>query len=163
VTGVSATTQVELAFTDNLALNDVGAPWPKMTAISNQPPFPPALACDGNTATFWVSDGTVAGQGPSLTEPKTLTVDFGAPARIGAVTMVPRVNFGPRGYAIEISDDGLVWIRLVDVPNSPNTTVTSTFAAVTTRLVRLSITGGYDRIQPPRNVQVAEFIVRAAP
>ncbi|MFZ5895516.1 MAG: discoidin domain-containing protein [Myxococcota bacterium] len=162
-TGVRADHLVNVAFTDNLALNDVGAPWPKPSATSNQAPFPPSLAFDGNTTTFWVSDGTVAGQGPSPTSPKMLAVDFGAAARIGSVVMVPRVNFGPRGYSIEVSNDGVDWSQVADVPNSPNATVTSTFTPVTTRMVRLRITGGYDRIQPPRNVQVAEFIVRAAP
>jgi hypothetical protein len=160
-TGVVARAGVELHLSDDLARNAVGAPWPAPFASSNQPPYPAWLAFDGNGSTFWVSAGTAAGQGPSEATPEHVGVDLGGPARVGAVTMIPRVNYGPRSYTIETSDDGLTWSSVAEVPSAPNATVRTTFPPVTARLLRLRITDGYDRIRPPRNVQVIALEVRA--
>jgi hypothetical protein len=56
---------------------------------------------DGDTTTFWVSDGTQRGQGPSPTSPQILAVDLGAPMRIGTVVMVPRIGFGPSSFRVD--------------------------------------------------------------
>ncbi|HEY3493667.1 MAG TPA: discoidin domain-containing protein [Polyangiaceae bacterium] len=162
LSGVVTTASVTLRFSDDLAQNALGAPFPKL-AGTNQAAFPPSLAQDADGNTFWVSDGTVAGQGPTPTNPVTLTADLGVPSRIASVVMVPRVNFGPRAYTIEVSNDDVTWSEIANVPNAANGTVTTTFAPVTTRYVRLRMTASYDRIQPPRNVQVASFIVRGLP
>jgi hypothetical protein len=134
-----------------------------VSASSAQAAFPPARAVDGDNTTFWVSDGTQAGQGPSATNPQILAVDLGVPARIGTVVMVPRVDFGPSSYLIERSLDGVAWTAVADIAAAPNSTVPTSFAPVTARHVRLVITGGHDAIQPPRNVQVASFVVLPAP
>jgi hypothetical protein len=160
-TGVVATANVELHFSDDLARNDVGAPFPAPFASSNQPAYPAWLAFDGNASTFWVSWGTVAGQGPSATAPEYVGVDLGAPTLIGSVTVVPRVNYGPKAYTIEISGDGTTWTQVAAVPSPPNGTVKTTLAPVAARLVRLRITDGYDKTRPPRNVQVSSLEVRA--
>lgn len=162
-TGVVARTEIELHFSDDLARNAVGAPWPAAFASSHQPAYPAWLAFDGSGSTFWVSAGTAAGQGPSPATPEHVGVDLGAPAQVGSVTMVPRVNYGPRSYTIEISEDGVTWLSVAEVPAAPNATVRTTFPPVTARLLRLRITDGYDRIRPPRNVQVIALEVRAAP
>ena len=160
-TGVAATAGVELHLSDDLARNDVGAPWPAPFASSNQPAYPAYLAFDGSASTFWVSVGTAAGQGPSVTTPEFVGVDLGAPALIGSVTMVPRVNYGPKAYGVEVSEDGATWREVAAVPAAANATVKATFAPVTARAVRLRITDGYDRIRPPRNVQVSALELRA--
>ena len=159
--GITATAAVELHFSDDLARNDVGAPWPAGFASSNQPPYPAWLAFDGSGSSFWVSSGTVAGQGPSAAAPEYLGVDLGALTLIGSVTMVPRVNYGPRAYTIEASADGTAWSTIAAVPSPANATVRTTFAPVTARAVRLRITDGYDWARPPRNVQVVALEVRA--
>jgi len=158
--GARTEAAVELRHSDDLARNGLGAPWPAVSASGSQAAFPPALATDGSTATFWVSDGTQRGDGPSPDRPKLLAVDFGAPVRIGRVTMVPRVNFGPRAYTIEVSEDGAEWREVASVPAAPNGTVSSSFAATTARHLRLRITDSHDAQRPPRNVQVAALEVR---
>jgi hypothetical protein len=160
-TGVTAGATVELRFSDDLARNDVGAPWPAPFASSNQPAYPAYLAFDGSASSFWVSSGTAAGQGPSTSAPEHVGVDLGAPTVIGSVTMVPRVNYGPKAYTIEVSEDGATWREVGAVPAAANATVKTTFTPVTARAVRLRITDGYDRIRPPRNVQVSSLEVRA--
>jgi hypothetical protein len=89
-------------------------------------------------------------------------VDLGAPRSFDSVTMIPRPGFGPRAYTIEVSGDGQSWTEVAAVPSAANDTVTTRFPAVTARHVRLRMTGGWDRIQPPRNVQIVELEVRAS-
>lgn len=145
----------------NLALNREGEGFPEAFADSNQPAFPPALSNDGNLNTFWVSSGTQAGQGPSPESPIHLGVDLGQTHPLAEVTMIPRVNFGPRVYTIEVSSDEESWTEVAAVPAAPNASVTTGFETIAARYVRLRITDAYDSVQPPRNAQVAELEVRA--
>src|SRR5690606_20760543 len=63
----------------NLAL---GRP---ITTSSNQPPYPPTLANDGDVSTFWVS------QDPATVEnPQWLEIDLGEPQEISRLSMTPR-------------------------------------------------------------------------
>jgi hypothetical protein len=77
--------------------------------------------------------------------------------------MVPRENFGPSSYRIEVSLDALAWTAVANLAAAPNSTVATSFDPVTARHVRLLIAGGHDAIQPPRNVQIASFVVLPAP
>jgi hypothetical protein len=158
--GATAEAAIELRHSRNLALNGLAAPWPAVFASGNQEAFPPALATDGAPGTFWVSDGTQRGDGPAPDKPKLLGVDFGAPVRVAEVRMVPRANFGPRAYTIEVSDDGVAWRQVAAIPVAANGPVTTAIAPTTARALRLRITDSHDAQRPPRNVQVAELEVR---
>jgi hypothetical protein len=158
--GAESRAALTLRHSDNLAWNGVGAPWPAPSASGSQEAYPPALATDGLPATFWVSDGTQRGDGPSPERPKLLGVDFGAPVEVDTVRMVPRVNYGPRAYTIEVSADGESWQPVAAVPSAPNGTVTTSFAPTAARALRLRITDSHDAQRPPRNVQIAELEVR---
>ncbi|MGC4063425.1 MAG: discoidin domain-containing protein [Polyangiaceae bacterium] len=160
--GAEMSTTVALKFSDDLALNTVAAPWPLPSATSYQSAYPPSFAFDGNASTFWVSGGTVAGEGPTPASPKFLMVDFGLPQRIGSVTMVPRVGYGPKAYTIEVSNDASTWVQAANVPSAANATVTTALTPVEARYLRLQMTAGWDRIQPPRNVQIIALNVRAS-
>jgi hypothetical protein len=146
----------------NLALNRAGTGFPSAFADDHQPALPPPLLNDGNLGTFWVSAGIQAGEGPTPEHPVHAGVDLGAPKLIAEVTMIPRAGFGPRAYTVEVSVDGEAWTQVASEPAAANGEVTTRFAPVTARHVRLRMTGGWDRIQPPRNVQVAELEVRAS-
>lgn len=160
--GRHAAATATLRYSDDLALNGLGAAWPAISASSSQSAQPPTLANDGSASTFWVAAGTKTGEGPTPEKPAYLTVDHGAPVTIAAVTMVPRVNYGPKAYAVEISADGQAWQEVAAVPAAPNGPSTSTFAEpVAARYLRLKITDSWDRVRPPRNVQVAELEERA--
>jgi hypothetical protein len=158
--GAETRTAIELRHSSNLALNGLGAPWPAASASGSQAAYPPALATDGSASTFWVSDGTQRGDGPTPERPKLLAVEFGAPATIREVRMVPRTGYGPRAYTIEVSEDGTAWREVAAVPAAPNGPVTTPLAAVTVRALRLRITDSHDAQRPPRNVQIAELEVR---
>lgn len=159
--GAEMTSIIALSYSTDLALNAVSAPWPLATATSNQAAYPPSFAFDGNASTFWVSGGTVAGQGPTPTQPMILMVDFGVAQTIGSVTMVPRVGYGPKAYTIEVSNDGLTWTVAASIPAAVNATITTAITPVQARYLRLQMTAGWDKIQPPRNVQIIALNVRA--
>jgi hypothetical protein len=73
--------------------------------------------------------------------------------------MTPRVGFGPKAYRIQVSDQDDDWRTVAEVPDVPNAAHTTRFAPTTARKLRLLITDSWDRIRPPRNVQVAELAV----
>lgn len=157
--GVSGLARVELLYSDNLARNPVGSRWPAVFADSRQAAFPEALGIDGDPATFWVAAGTAAGDGPSAAKPIAIGVDLGRPVEVSSVTMRPRVGYGPKTYAVQVSDDGLTWRTVAEV-EAPNAATSTEFSTVTTRYLRLLITDSWDRIRPPRNVQIAELEMR---
>lgn len=131
--------------------------YPLASASSSQPNFPPDLAVDGSTATFWVSGGTQEGDGPTPADPETLTVEYGRTVTVGRVTVTPRVNYGPRAFAIEARVDGR-WQRLAEVEQA-NAAATYTVPSTQADAIRLVITAAYDTRPTPRNVQVAELSV----
>ncbi|GIF74441.1 hypothetical protein Asi02nite_39590 [Asanoa siamensis] len=135
--------------------------FPTATASSAQPNYPAPLAVDGSTSSFWVSAGTTEGAGPQPSRPETLTVNYGSARRITAVTVVPRVPFGPRALTLEARVNG-AW-RSLGAFNQPDATATFDVADVDADQLRLVITASYDGTKPPertRNVQVAEVTAR---
>lgn len=158
-TNVTVTATEQLLYSDNLAWNPTETPFPSAFADSNQAANPPALANDGNSATFWVSGGVaVAGNGPTPTRPIALNVDLGTSLHVGSVTVKPRTGYGPKSYEVQVSTDGQSWTSVASVVNGPNGPLTTSFAPTSARYVRLLMTGAYDRTN--RNVQVAELEVR---
>ncbi|MGH2949530.1 MAG: discoidin domain-containing protein, partial [Solirubrobacteraceae bacterium] len=129
----------------NYALN---AP---ITSSSNQPPYPPQRANDGNVATFWVS------QNPATpTAPQWLEVDLGRQREVSHLEMTPRPDrFGPRNIVWQVPDGDGGWRDVATAVAERSGPTSVTIDAVRTRRVRLLATSGYD----PRNVQVAELVV----
>lgn len=74
---------------------------------------------------------------------------------MGKVTVVPRINYGPRTYTIDVSDDGETWTTIAKVASAPNAQTTTSFDQVSTRHVRIRITEGWDA----RTAQVRELVV----
>ena len=134
--------------------------FPHATASSSQPGFPPDSAVDGDVASFWVSGGSQPGQGPTPAAPQTLTIEYGRTVDVGRVTVTPRVNYGPRAFAIEARVSG-TWERLAEVEQA-NAAATHAVTPTRADAVRLVITGAYDTQPVPRNVQVAEVAVDGA-
>jgi len=133
--------------------------YPLATASSSQPAFPPDLAVDGSASTFWVSGGTTPADAPTAADPEILTVEYGRTRSNHEVTVVPRVNYGPRTFAIEARVDG-AWRRLVEAEQA-NAAATYAVPATEADAIRLVITGSYDAQFAPDtgNVQVAEVAV----
>lgn len=157
--GVTASATMQLQFTDNLAWNPAGSTFPAAFADSSQSNYPPALANDGNTSTFWVSGGpAVTNNGPTPSRPIALGVDLGHPESVGSITVVPRTGYGPKTYRVQVSTDGQSWTTAAQVTNGPNAGLRTSFSPATARYVRIFMTAAYDRTD--RNVQVAELEAR---
>lgn len=150
-----------------------------VTASSSQSGYPPTNAVDNNTATFWVSSGTVAGQGPTPTHPEWLLVNFSRLVAISGFLEVPRNannGYGPSNFLMfcNISTP----IPASGIPSTGSNVWSGTGNALTALNVELPrpiyatnaaiiITSAYDSGSPtdPRNVQLAEldFYERAQP
>ncbi|MEQ0564271.1 discoidin domain-containing protein [Amycolatopsis sp. NEAU-NG30] len=130
-----------------------------IAASGSQGGFPPSNAVDGDANTYWESTNNAF--------PQTLTVDLGAAASIGKVTLrlPPSSAWGPRTQTVTISAsvDGGSYTTLVGSrgyafdPASGNTASVS-FPATSQRFVRLTFTGNTGW---PAG-QAAEFEVLAA-
>lgn len=136
----------------DLALNPFADGPPTASASSSQGPYPPSFANDGDDGTFWVSSGLEVGEGPSPEDPEIWTVEFGGTTQVGAVTVKPRVGFGPKEFTIEGRVDG-TWQELADVRQG-NGTEEHTVPETDVDALRLVITAAYDRFTPSRNVQI---------
>ncbi|MFI5613755.1 discoidin domain-containing protein [Amycolatopsis sp. NPDC051903] len=112
------------------------------TASGSQGGFPPGNAVDGNTSSYWESTNNAF--------PQTLTVDLGGSTSVGRLVLKlpPSNDWGARTQTVTVqgSTDGSSFSTLKSAagyrfdPASGNS-ATVTFAAATTRYLRLSFTG----------------------
>lgn len=161
--GARGQAHVVLRHSANLALNTTGSPYPRVWASSYQYQRPPSFLTDGQTSTFWASNGQTPGEAPTAERPQVVAVDLGLPAAVGSVGTSGRGNWAPRTYDVQTSLDGEQWTTVasvVDAPRSSDLNVT-TFPATRARHVRLHITQGWYPSQPGLNTQLAEFSVHA--
>lgn len=141
-------------------------PVANITASSSQPAFLPTNAIDGNVATFWVSSGTAAGQGPTPANPEWLNFSLPRVAAISQFQIAPRTlngGYGPKN--IEMFLDG-VSVFQGTMAGTSNLTVQLSPPVYATNAFLL-ITSSYDPSFPTnsRNVQIVEanFYERALP
>ncbi|QNN53933.1 discoidin domain-containing protein [Nocardioides mesophilus] len=150
---------VDFFASPQMALNRFGTGFPRMTASSTQTEdYLPANANDGDGSTFWVSNGWVAGDGPTAADPELLTLELGATVQVGSVTVQPRLGFGPKTMDIEGRVEG-EWVTLARDVSQANATEEHAVPLSQVDALRLRITSAYDRISPSRSVQVAEVSI----
>jgi hypothetical protein len=135
-------------------------------ASSSQSSYPPGLACDQSTDTFWVSSGTAPGQGPRPTKPEWLKVNFPRQCAISGFQMHPRTyngGYGPK--QIRMIFDGATIFEGEALPTAALNVEFSSPVNATNAM--MYITSSYDPAYPTnsRNVQVVElvFTERAQP
>ncbi len=114
---------------------------------------------DGDPATFWVSNGSKSGEGPSRERPEWVQFDFVAPVSVDRLTLTPRPGYGPRECKLQVSDDGKVFRSVKAFRGDGAKETDVTFDAVTGRAFRLVIFSSSDPRFPksPRNAQIAEL------
>lgn len=78
----------------------------KVSASSKQANHPASDAADGNTQSFWVSNGTEPGNGPTRAKPEWLQWSFPTPTTIERFMVQGREGYGPRECELHASDDG---------------------------------------------------------
>ena len=129
-----------------------------VTASSYQSSYPPINAVDNSSSTFWVSSGTLQGQGPTPAHPEWLLVNFPRPCAMSEIKVVPRSDsggFGPANLqfwlnAVPVSTNTMTATGTLDVKFSPPIYATN---------AELYVTGSYyhGNSSNPENVQVVEF------
>lgn len=129
-----------------------------ITASSNQGSFPPTNTVDNNLSTFWVSSGTVAGQGPTPAHPEWLLVTLPRLCAVSEFQVIPRTLNGGYGPAnlqlwlngVPVTTNTMTGTGTLDVKFSPPLYATN---------AELYITGSYyqGNSSNPQNVQVVEF------
>ncbi len=136
-----------------------GQPAATLSASSQQETHPASDVGDGAAATFWVSAGTQAGQGPSTQQPAWLRLDFAQPVTFDGLTVTPRDTYGPRDCELEASEDGQTFriVKAFQAAEKGDTKVS--FDGARGRVFRLVMRSAFDPRFPnqPRNVQVAEL------
>jgi hypothetical protein len=81
-----------------------------LSATSSAEGHSPALAADGDAASFWKAD-------PADSSP-CLTFDLGQKRDIGTISLVFEREEKHHGYVVEASDNGTDWTLLLDKPTS---------------------------------------------
>lgn len=142
------------------APEDDAAALPKVTASSSQKDYPASGVADDSDATFWVSDGWKAGDGPRPDRPEWIRCDFPEPIEASFLTVLPRPGYGPRTGAVQIETAGGGFTTIAEF-SFPNTGRAQTidFPKVRAACFRLLITSAYTFGSPDSswNVQVSEL------
>jgi hypothetical protein len=89
--------------------------------------------------------------------PAALTVDLKARTTIGTVTVRPRPQYGPKTYAIQLSDDSRAWRTIARVVDAADAAIITAVPPSSGRYLRLWILAARDVQKPSRNVQIAEL------
>lgn len=135
-------------------------PVASVSASSSQANYPPTNAVDGNPSTFWVSSGSLAGEGPTPGNPEWLTFSFPRVTAVSEFEIAPRTlngGYGPK--AIQMLLNG----EIVFSGAMSNATFRVPLAApVNASNAQLVITSSFDPVYPTnsRNVQVVEVVFR---
>ena len=79
---------------------------PRLTASSNFPNYPPALAEDGMDDTRWISNSDKPGMGPTPEKPEYLQFDYDEAWPAAGLYLMPYSDCGPKEIEIQCSDDG---------------------------------------------------------
>jgi len=135
----------------------------RLAASSGQESHPAEHAVDGDPATFWVSDGARAAQGPAPARPEWLEFRFDAPVEADRLTVIPRPGYGPKQCRLEVATGQDEPATLVEFSMEAEKPKTVDFAPTSADRFRLVIVDAFDPRFPdaPRNVQVAEWSLGA--
>ncbi len=148
-----------LAYKKRLKPAVAGKPDP--AASSTLAGYAAVAAVDADIDTYWVSDGTNPGDGPSTDTPAWLQLDFGNPVTVGGIQVTGRPGYGPRSARLDVSSGNNGWKTVKKLTLDRDMTATVYFRPVTAKQFRLVLTAAYDPRFPdaPRNVQVAEWLL----
>jgi hypothetical protein len=132
-----------------------------LSASSSQAAHPPVLAADGEAESFWVSDGSKPGEGPTAAKPQWLAAEFMNPVTVSKVTFAGRPGYGPRECEVRVSEDGKAFRTVKKLVAGERGETAVAVDPVEARAVRLVAKSAYDPRFPDnaRNVQLAELSV----
>jgi hypothetical protein len=130
----------------------------EFTASSAQTGHPVEGAVDGDSGSFWVSQGTGSGQGPTPTRPEWIRADFPQQVMLSGIKMAGRKGYGPRNFEVQISTNGRAFHN-VKSASADSDSIEVNFAPIKASSARVLVTSSFDPTTPnsPRNVQIAEL------
>ena len=131
-----------------------------ISASSSQREFPAANAIDGNTATYWVSDGYSPERPVSKEFPEHLILTFEKPVTADGVLILARPGYGPKDCELAFSNNnGQTWTPLAEISCKNEAETKAAFRRTEATQFRLKITSAYDPSNPtrPRNAQIVEI------
>ena len=114
--------------------------------------YPTDNAVDGNEQSFWVSDGTKPGEGPTKQKPEWLQFEFIEPITVNTLHLIPRTPFGPRQIEVQVSQDGQDFVAVKAFSLTAEPSFELSFPPTTSRIFRILITDSY----ATENTQVCE-------
>ena len=132
------------------------------TSDGHAPGFEPALATDGDPATFWQTESVGASPG----YPHELVLDLGSPRRVEGLFYVPRQDSSKgrvKDYEVSVSDDGRSWsapIACGTWPDDPAFRLVALPGRPSARHIRLR---GLCSVDGRPSMAVAELAVDALP
>ena len=136
-------------------------PRPEASASSAQADRAAALAADGDSETFWVSQGAKAGEGPTAKRPEWVQVAFPQAVKCGGAHIVPRTGYGPKEGEWQTSSDGKNFETVKAFRAAKDGPLTFRTPETSARYYRLLVRDAFDPRWPaaPRNVQIAEIVL----
>ena len=128
-----------------------------LSASSSHSNYPVDQAGDGDSNSFWVSNGENPNEGPSKDKPEWLMVDLGQSRSVRNVTIQPRPGYGPKDAEVQLSEDGTAFkpLRVLVMERDQSTEILLPDKPV--RYIRLFVTSTYS--PKNANVQVCELTV----
>jgi hypothetical protein len=129
----------------------------EVSASSSHAEHVASLAADGNPASFWVSGGLKAGEGPSSDRPEWLQIELREPVAATGVWIAGRPGYGPRSGEVQVAGPDGRFEKLCDLAIKDGSPTVVRFEAVRGETFRMVFHDAHDRGSPaaPRNVQVS--------
>ena len=135
---------------------------PRLTASSNFPKYPPALAEDGMDDTRWISNSDKPGMGPTPEKPEYLQFDYDEAWPAAGLYLMPYSDCGPKEIEIQCSDDGKTYRAIRRATVEPNKELVVPLEEVQSAHFRVAFLSSHPfRGQENWNVQVAEIALLA--
>jgi hypothetical protein len=133
----------------------------KASASSSQADLGADRAIDGDPATFWVSSGKKAGEGPTPEKPEWIEMRFGSAVTADAIEIQPRPGYGPAEGRVEVVRDGGN-TTLASFAGDGRSSLKVGFKPTRIEALRIVITASRDPQEVrPRNVQIAELAIKS--
>ena len=124
----------------------------RITASSAQPAYPADNAADGDPKSFWVSSGYKPGDAPSRKKPEWIRLEFEAPFTARSLRLVPRDEYGPRSFDLQVSDGAGAFRTVKSFKLGKKGSDSLEFPETTSRVFRFLFTSSHVK----ENVQVRE-------
>lgn len=139
-------------------LPEGASPAPRLSASSNYPKYPPALAEDGRDDTRWISNSDKPGMGPTPAKPEYLQFDYDQAWSPAGLFLLPYSDCGPKAIEIRSSADGKTYRTIKCATVEPDKKIVVPLTGESSAHFRVVFLSAHPfRGKENWNVQVAEI------